>query len=195
MAYTPHWESLSAAAERLVKAGCSHKQAQSDICGAVSDGDIRIRAKLGKHAIRPIKSTEVISGNQLEIPTDLKLGDFDWENSRPAKPWFVRNHPRYHHGPWHLEQIELSNTDVTAKLLSSAGPTASPTVRPAKRHRGRPQREAAEIAIKTLWPDGVPPPRELPNDRLVDRVITWLKQYGLPMSGRDTILRAAGRRK
>lgn len=188
MAYTSVWESLSVAAGRLVRASGSQEQARWDICRALADGAIGVRAKLANHSVRPTRSTVVVCGNQLETPTGLTPEDIDWEHSRPKKAWSVRDLPRYHHGPWYLEYIELSKADVTAKLLSRV-------VGPTKKHRGRPQREAAEIAIKALWPDGVPLPRELPNDQLVGRVIKWIKENRLPISGHDTILRAAGRRK
>lgn len=194
MAYTSVWESLSVAAGRLVRASGSQEQARWDICRALADGAIGVRAKLAKHAVRLTRSTVVVCGNQVVIPTDLTPDDFDWEHSRPVKSWFVRDR-HYHHGPWDLEVIELSKADVTAKLLSRVGPTAGPMVGPSKKHRGRPQREGAEIAIKALWPDGVPLPRELPNDQLVGRVIKWTKENRRPISGHDTILRAAGRRK
>ncbi|WP_456701971.1 hypothetical protein [Bradyrhizobium sp. USDA 4449] len=136
-----------------------------------------------------MKSTEIACGNQLICPANLTPEDFDWERSGSVKPWRVRD--RHHHGPWHLERFELSKADVTAILLPGVGSTALP----AKKHRRRPQREAAEIAIKALWPDGVPPQHDLPNDRLVDLIIKWLKDQRLPISQQDTILRAAGRRK
>ncbi|MGY4615464.1 hypothetical protein ACVWZ4_000691 [Bradyrhizobium sp. USDA 4472] len=197
--YTSKWETLSAAADRLAKAsGCSQEQARSDVCCALSDGVIALRAKLARHPIRLLTSTEVICGKQLEIPTDLKPNDIDWQDSRPEKPWCLRDHPRLHHGPWYLERIELSTADVTAKLLPEVGPTASPSAPETDKRPKRKQRESTQLkntqdAINNLWKD-VPPQHVLPNALLDRRVNAWLKEHGRREVSRDTILRAAGRR-
>lgn len=199
MTYTPQWESLCAATDRLAKAsGCSQEQARSDLCRALSDGVIDIHAKLQRHDIRPLKSTRIVSGKELQTPTDLKPDDIDWPNSRPVKPWFLCDVPRHHHGPWQLAHIEVSSSDVTAKLLSQ--PTANPSAaesdkQPKQNHRESPQLKAAQIAINGLWPKGVPPQHVLRNDLFVSQVNKGLKQNGWGEVSRDTILRAAGRRK
>jgi hypothetical protein len=59
-----------------------------------------------------------------------------------------------------------------------------------KRKRDRPNRTPAEKVVKSLWPDGVPPPSELPNKRLCDEVRLKLT---MPTSD-SSILRAAGRK-
>lgn len=200
VAYTPGWESLSAAAERLMKAsGCTQEQAQWDICRALADGAIGFRVNLAKHAIRPPRSSVLVYGHQLELPTSLTPKDIDWEDSRPTKPWHVRDLPRHHHGPWYLERIELSKADVTAKLLADLALTADPSApetdkRPKRKQREPTQLKSADDAIRNLWKD-IPPQRVLPNDLLDRDVNEWLKQHGRREVSRDTILRAAGRRK
>lgn len=199
MGYSDKWESLSAATERLMQStGCSQEQGRWDLGRAISDGVIGVRAKLASHDIRPLKSTTVVFGNQLRIPTDLKPEDFNWQTSQPVKPWFLCDVPRHHHGPWQLAHIEVSSSDVTAKLLSQ--PTANPSAaesdkQPKQNHRESPQLKAAQIAINGLWPKGVPPQHVLRNDLFVSQVNKGLKQNGWGEVSRDTILRAAGRRK
>ena len=199
MAYTLTRESLSAAAERLMQAsGCSQDQARWDLCRALSGRVIDILAKLQRHDIRPLKSTRIVSGKQLQIPTVLKPDDIDWQNSRPLKPWFLCDVPPLHHGPWHLAHIELFGPDITAKLLSGVEPTASPSAAKSDKQpkqRESPQLTAAKIAVNKLWPKDVPPQHVLRNDLLVSEVNKWLKQNGQREVSRDTILRAAGRRK
>ncbi|MBH5401179.1 hypothetical protein HZZ13_25840 [Bradyrhizobium sp. CNPSo 4010] len=179
---------------------CSQDQARSALCDAISDDVIEIRAKLRKHQIRPTTSTQVVGKKQLRIPTDLTPEDFDWEKSRPFKPWFLRDVPRHHHGPWQLASVEVSSRSVTEQILPQIGPTMSPSPRgsenqPKRKLRENPKRTAAKKAIDALWPNGVPPAHELPNDLLDRQLNSWLKrQRGFEVS-RDTALRAAGRRK
>jgi hypothetical protein len=62
--------------------------------------------------------------------------------------------------------------------------------------RKRPMRELADHAIEQIFPAGVPSKDELPHDELVQRVADFLKEAGhRHLPGKDTILRAAGRRK
>ncbi|MCA6104669.1 hypothetical protein [Bradyrhizobium australafricanum] len=174
---------------------CSLEQAQWGICHALSDGVIEFRARLEHHHSRQQTSKDIVSGNNLQIPTDLTPDDIDWQESRPKKPWRLRELPRHHPGLWSIAGIELSSIDVMAKLLpGAAAPGAPQSDKPKRKHRERPQRTAAETAINAIWAKDVPPAHELVNDRLVDRVSKWLEQKGLPKVSRDTILRAAGRK-
>jgi hypothetical protein len=56
-----------------------------------------------------------------------------------------------------------------------------------------PKQEIAQQAIKALWPSGVP--ATLLNKQIVPQAEDWIKAKGFPKISRDTILRAAGRRK
>src|SRR5439155_8118826 len=51
-----------------------------------------------------------------QVPTHLKTEDFDWERSRPSKPWLVRTGHHRLPGYWNLEWIKLSRADVTDRL-------------------------------------------------------------------------------
>ncbi|MCC8971768.1 hypothetical protein [Bradyrhizobium brasilense] len=197
MTYESKWVSPSAAVEQLVKStACSQEQAQWGICRALSDGVIEIRAHLLKHDSTMQTSRDVVTGTVLQIPTELKPNDIDWQHSRPKKPWWLSNYPRHHSGLWHLARIEFSSTNVT-RIISPNGATPDAPrseKKPTRKHRERPSREAAEIAIKDLWPNDLPPPHELQNYQLVDRVIKRIKERGWRVVSRDTILRAAGRK-
>jgi hypothetical protein len=75
-------------------------------------------------------------------------------------------------------------------------PSTSETVsaeKKAKRHH-RPAREVVEAALQKLYPDGVPSPIDLIDDKLVSAVLNQLKAEEKPPASKTTILRAAGRR-
>jgi hypothetical protein len=119
-AYVSEWEPLPEALARVMQArGLTREDAQAPICGGIADGSIKIR---GKPGIRPVDGfcapDTVLDGKDFLIPSELKPADFDWENSRPNKPWVVRRESFRPHGPWELEWIKLSRTDVTNRLCS-----------------------------------------------------------------------------
>ena len=195
MAYVPGWERLSAATERVMEAAqVSKDQAQADICQAIADKNVKIRGKLSRHSIRPMRSSAVLEGTAFEIPTDIKSADLDWERSRPVLPWMVRREAYSLPGHWDLEWIELFATDVTNALCTPVKPgkTASGAVSTKK---SQPAFERARRTIEELYPQGVPGQAVEPNVNLCRRVGEKLRTAGLPGVSDDTILRAAGRRK
>jgi hypothetical protein len=199
MAYESRWEKLSEALIRVMKAGgLSKDEAQSDICQAIADGAVNIQGKVGRHITKGTYDPTVLEGRDIQIPTEIKSGELDWDESRPVKPWFVRSKPNRHGGPWQLEWIKLSRADVTNVLCTAgeqgkpAQPTSSET---GSTTRNRPAFERALGAIKELYPRGVPEQATEPNANLCRRVGDKLKNEGLPDVSDDTILRAAGRRK
>jgi hypothetical protein len=121
-----------------------------------------------------------------------------------------RRHPSY----WH--RVELFSSDVT-KILITEVQASHPEVsraedshrrrngfsadKSSRKRRNRPQRTRAQRAIKELYPNGVPDPATLPDNFLVQQVGVKLrdiaKSEGMkPLSiSKDSILRAAGRRK
>jgi hypothetical protein len=199
--YESDWEGLPDAVERIITSGgASREQAQADLCHAISDGQIRLRCQLDKHADRPQTSTSVVSASQFEIPTKLEPGDFDWQESRPIAPWPLREFDRHQPGRWCLKWIKLSRVDVTTILLqrSDAAPPnvgSEPIGPPRKLERQKSSRVIAESAIHELWPEGPPPREKVSNVDLVARVSKQMKQTGVTNVSPDTILRAAGRRK
>jgi hypothetical protein len=195
--YTPKWERLSETLDSISNsAAISREQAAADLCRALSDGDIDIRVTLAKHAFRLQTSSDVVFRSDLQIPSLLNPSDFDWQRSRPNKPWSVsKRSPRYG-GPWELAWIEVSKADVTRKFSISevgAAQTGAKAPSKAKKKRATPKLDAANKALAELYEQNIPA-HEL-NDRLVNRTIEHAKKkYKLDVS-RDTVLRAAGRRK
>jgi len=79
-------------------------------------------------------------------------------------------------------------------VLDQAGARAHESSRTGRR-KSKPALERARVAIKVLYPNGVPGQAVEPNPDLCRRVGEKLKQSGLRDVSDDTILRAAGRRK
>jgi hypothetical protein len=55
--------------------------------------------------------------------------------------------------------------------------------------------ESAQLAIKELYPGGIPDQATVPNATLCRKVGAKIKEAGRTVGSDDTILRAAGRRK
>jgi hypothetical protein len=198
--YESAWERLPDAVERIMALhGASSEQAQADLCHAISDGLIRLRAQLDRHANGLQRSSSVVSATELEIPIKLDPGDFDWQKSRPTAPWRLREFKRHHPGLWYLEHIKLSREDIIAILLQGcdavpANVSSEPTGPPLKRERKKPKQVIAENAIHEIYPEDPPPREKVSNVDLVARVSKQLKQTGASIVSPDTILRAAGRK-
>jgi hypothetical protein len=199
MAYLSLWERLGDAIERVVsEAGVSKNEAQTDLCRAIADGAVKIQAKLREHATKHMTSSKtVLEGGAFQIPPRIGPKDFDWEMSRPLKPWTVRRGHFSPHGPWDLELIEVMMEDVTRALrlpeevLVGSAHSSKKTAR----SKSRPAFDRASRTINKLYPPGVPDQATVPNKILCQRVAEQLKEDGLGQVSDDTILRAAGRRK
>jgi hypothetical protein len=95
----------------------------------------------------------------------------------------------------------MSEADLLDWLRRNVPTSAVKAVTPKRREASRPLRDRAEQIIKILWPDGVPPATMLLNGPLVQQVCDWHKadckkrQIKHVDLMRDTILRAAGRKK
>ena len=87
MAYTPDWEPLEDALKRVMAIGATEDQAKKDLCLAVADKKIRVRAKIA--ASDPELGGGVFSGDWVRVPAHLRPVDFDWVGSRPFLPWVV----------------------------------------------------------------------------------------------------------
>jgi hypothetical protein len=199
MAYVSEWERLDDAANRIMATGLSKDETQTDICRAVSDRAVRIRAKLRKHTSRQLLASEtVLEGKDFDIPIELKPEDLDWEKSRPVKPWFLRHGRSVQWGHWDLEWIELSGRDVSSILCAGGKKEGRAAQRASSKtsatSRSRPAFERARRAINDLYAQGVPDQAALPNASFCRRVGQKLNEESLPSVSDDTILRAAGRR-
>jgi hypothetical protein len=134
---------------------------------------------------------------------DLDTAEVDWLHSEIT--WRTRTNT------FTLHNVRLSRESVddwTGPPVPSAwgvrmqGSAKLPTEEPQQRAPipARPSRLRApklgrvRDAIRSLWPDGVPPPSELSNVELERQIDRHLKSRGLTGVGRDTVLRAAGRR-
>lgn len=200
MLYTRAWEGLAEAAKQVMEGeAASQAEAQTNLCQAIKDKTVRVRAKLGLHAdgIRTMADT-ILEGEEFSIPPDLRPEDINWDSSRPLKPWPVPRGERAPRGFWHLEWIEVFAADVTKVFglatTEDSAPAPKTMRKPARAWRTRPAYDAALRAIQATCPNGVPDQTELPNPILYKRVETWLKRNRLGPVSPETILRAAGRR-
>jgi hypothetical protein len=114
MPYRRAWARLPDAINFLMAAGRPKEVAQTDLCRAIADGAVGFRGKLGRHANKGFSASgTVLQGTNFQIPPEIKPEDLDWEGSRPVKPWPVPRGSFSLPGPWYLEWIEVSMTDVT----------------------------------------------------------------------------------
>jgi hypothetical protein len=110
MAYVPDWERLSDVLKRVTAAGVSEIEAKLDISRAVADRKIRGRLTvametdiaatwhqmvtnaqgLGTGPNHLAGSVECFEGGNINVPSHLLPGDFDWQDSRPLLPWPIR---------------------------------------------------------------------------------------------------------
>jgi 7-cyano-7-deazaguanine synthase in queuosine biosynthesis len=204
--YIPDWERLLNAVKRVMTTGVNEATAKVDLCRAISDRKVKVRFRVEKEegigSIGEVVVGTVRHGSDVAIPTHLKPSDFDWQRSRPLKPWRdIRQGFDMLAALWHLEWIEVLRDDVSKVLCGvriEHEQAAARGVRAAAqrvRAKSQPALERARGAISELYPQGLPGQAAEPNTILCRRVGEELKQAGLPGVSDDTILRAAGRRK
>ena len=89
--YVPDRERLSEAVMRVVATGVNEDHAKQAICTAIADKKINVRfsiaseegsAPFGEHVVGTVRG-----GSEIEIPSQLAPNDFNWQQSRPLKPW------------------------------------------------------------------------------------------------------------
>jgi len=199
MDYESPWERLGDARTRVMAAtGHSTDVVQSGICRAIADRGVKIRGLLGTQTITGFRAPNtIVSGKDLGIPMEIKPEDFDWDRSRPVKPWMVSRAAIRPAGAWTLDWVELYRMDVTERLCTprKASESVRPSTKMGAKSRSSPSYDGAKRAFDELYPNGDPGQAALPNKLLYDRVIEKLKERGLPEASDTTILRAAGRRK
>ena len=214
MLYDPDWLSLLDARERLKVMGAEEAEAETAICLALGDRKLRPRWTLEKMTYAPtgaaLSPTYVLEREfkegiklRLAIPADLKPADIDWDNSRPLRPW--------PYGPWQYrllahvaklmisratfgEVFPLKDADASvspAEAKSEAHEEASPPKVSERRTPGK----WARKALNAMYDARIPSQDEVPNNILIDDVTKFAKDKGWTIGGRDTILRAAKRRK
>ena len=119
MAYISDWESLASSLTRVAASGSKRMSAKKDLCNAIADGKIRLRAFLSEHdEFLPGHS---FSGQQIQIPQRLKPSDFDWKESRPVKQWLAGTHRIDETGRElrNFDVVELRTEDVISHVCSS----------------------------------------------------------------------------
>ena len=199
MSHEPRWERLTEIPARVMAVtGCSTEEAQRQICCAIADEVVKLRAQLGRHAGTDLPGGTILESEHFEVPADLRPEDLDWERSRPLRAWTVPRRPGRPTtpGPWYLDWIELRRSDVSDHLCISGQERDSTelSIQAAAATRSRPTREQAKRVIGELYPQGVPPPAVLRNKDLCFEVQRKFTEMGQPPPSKDTILRAAGRR-
>jgi len=145
--YIPDWERLADALKRVMETGTSEEEAKTDLCRAVADRKIHVRASI---------RSGVFSNGNVRVPPHLRPEDLDWTQSRPFGPWWIG--PKLGQHYWwdpqkrSLDLIELSTSDVIT-ILCGAG-TVVATVRQetaaimvlASHFKSNPQTTRAEAA-------------------------------------------------
>ena len=118
MTTNPRWERLSQALERVMATdGRSKEEAQTDICRAIADREVNIRGKLERHTPRgTTASNTILEGKDFHISEKIKSDEFDWDSSRPLKPWALRKFcarpegrqiPRLRHWEKRVQQADV----------------------------------------------------------------------------------------
>jgi hypothetical protein len=111
MAYVPDWERLFDALKRVVAVGVSVDEAKLALSRAIADRKIRVRLTVESDEDPAVRWNRMLDSGQINstqaleyfedvnvgVPRELASHDFDWENSRPFKPWSIR--PR----EWQIE--------------------------------------------------------------------------------------------
>jgi hypothetical protein len=91
-----------------------------------------------------------------------------------------------------LAEAKRQRKRALERSVPEAREEASPPSDTGRRH---PRRKWARLAVDGAYPNDVPGQAEVPNNEFVDAVTTFAKSKGWNVGGRDTILRAAGRRR
>lgn len=224
MLYDPDWLTIAEAWLRLTERGEDQAEAEAAICLALAERKLRLAWTIerviyaptgGTLDLRHVQAMEFRDGNKLRlsVPSNLKPADIDWDNSRPLGPWpyrpwqyqllahvrelkiwrahFERVFPAPAVAPQVDEAGERSTEAEGATVNSLDEPVAAKALNNSAGHAI--PRFWAKRALDELYPDGVPD--HVTNDALISAVETLAKAKGWKVGKRDTILRAAGRRR
>ncbi len=120
MIYTPDWELLADALQRVVSAHEDLEVSKAAICNAIADKKIAVRVTVDRS--HESFSGRTFVGDNIDVPVRINCDDFDWGKSRPLQPWRIGPRPGEHYswiGGWKpepIEMIELRREDVTKVL-------------------------------------------------------------------------------
>ncbi|WP_407166590.1 hypothetical protein [Bradyrhizobium sp. ORS 111] len=105
--YVPDWEPIGVALKRLIAIGLHEDEAMADLCNAVADQKIELRAVVGGD---DYYAGVTVQRSAVEPPPRLTPADIDWTNSRPLSPWSCGRSLEEKERP--LDLLELSTQDV-----------------------------------------------------------------------------------
>ena len=110
----PEWTQLPDVLARFTAVGIDAAQAKQSLCHAIAQRRIKVRCRV---------ADILLSGDEVEIPTDLASDDLDWPQSRPVKPWRCAKD-----GRGTVESIELLTPAIseTVKYFESASVCVPP---------------------------------------------------------------------
>jgi hypothetical protein len=176
VAYTPDWETLADALQRVKSTGLTEDKAKRDVCLALSDQKIRVQIRIADTAAGMPGETRSAG---VVIPRDLTPDDFDWVLSRPLKPWSIGPASVAEHYFWvsgtesrRIALIKLFRADVTKILCGGA--------RANNNFEKKPTTAAQEsAAIKALA-------SHLKTNRDLKRAdaLSWCQENGFSITGR-----------
>jgi hypothetical protein len=216
----PKWERLSEALQRVTGTGVTEKKAKRDICEAIADRKIRPRLYF---TWRPTSETFLTRRGQPtskvhyltdeEIPSELRLGDFNWRRSRIRKSgvWQNARGPSgSFFGNWRVVEIahyrqadsipdsqrggralayehrvELRSTDVTK--VFNMGKERAPAATQPKSAAGAKWQGVQKALLALYPPHGIPPP-ELTAKERNRNVAKWLAANGYSTPNSDAAL-------
>jgi hypothetical protein len=169
--YIPHWERLGDALKRVMATGAysSEEEAKTDLCRAMADREINVRVKIAASSYS--MRGRLFSEGNVGVPSHLKSGDLDWEQSRSLQPWSIGPMPGQHYFGWDwknlpLDLIELWTADVIDVLCRGGEEEAAikTLALHLKSNRQLTRAEAAELcrksgynlgkrAFERVWPE------------------------------------------
>ncbi len=177
---------------------CDEKAARQQIRKALADG-VWVLGPLSWERERddkppPFGYTPVI------VPSDTPpigcawlKAKIRWNTGRVRNDW-----TEYKYGKWRVPLILRDKVEQHWPLAPSPNAIAkAPITAQAGRHRHKPGQEAALVELQAEYPNGIPSRAEEPDSVLVDKIASRMKsKFGEKFSPKkDSILRAAGRRK
>ena len=203
MTYTPIWEPINKALQRVAALGLSKKRAKHDLCHAIADREIGIRLHLAADHSRSLPR-KVLPPPELDIPSDFSPANIDWPSSRPSR------HSQLFTGPSQrlgqpismyiqnnydlmgrtVDLIEVRVADVTKVFCNTESqPEAKPTAGSLEQRPNNGAKAAgAARAIKELWPERIP--KELSTKDQYRQIVEWLEATKLSIPSLRTIQRA-----
>jgi hypothetical protein len=178
MPYISDWEQLAGAVKRIMASSVEEDQAKRDLCNAIADGKISVRATIYQHN----KPDRYYFRENVGVPKHLQPINIDWINSRPTAKWWIGPALGQHY-TWEgieerIDLVEVARADVTELLCSNETRFAYPASGEKPRTVGLETNETPPSApttrrptlaklladaLKRRYPDGRPAVKEQGN--------------------------------